>query len=363
MGYRYRKSVNLKGGVRINFSKSGVGYSIGTKGFSVTKTAKGTTRYTTSIPGTGISHVTETKSDRTCKSINLNSQAQKYETREKASFCIFFVLLTFSPTCVFMGSYMWCYLALMLVPGFFKMYYKTKKEEAQESQEPDPIITATQEENDSSFSSDSQDYTLEFYREHCFENAEMYEKYFYNSAVIDARQKMKDFLEVEAHKITKLLMVRKLEKAMESIEKSLHLADPIRDAAAIHWYLISALRDFYSIREEEPLACSYCLQICDYDLQNIENYFLESGTRIEYQHDEQGRIILNEPAELVYHRIPPKNLEKAIKKAIILEKLGRLDEAIDHCDYAIKHDIPDTNGKSFLSRKMRLEKKRENNRK
>lgn len=59
MGYRYRKSINLGGGFRINISKSGVGYSWGTKGYRVTKTAKGTIRQTVSIPGSGISHVQE----------------------------------------------------------------------------------------------------------------------------------------------------------------------------------------------------------------------------------------------------------------------------------------------------------------
>ena len=42
MGLRFRKSVNLGGGFRINFSKSGVGYSFGGKGFRYTKTARGT---------------------------------------------------------------------------------------------------------------------------------------------------------------------------------------------------------------------------------------------------------------------------------------------------------------------------------
>ena len=58
MGLRYRKSINL-GPVRINLSKSGVGYSVGTKGYRVTKKADGGIRKTVSIPGTGISHVTE----------------------------------------------------------------------------------------------------------------------------------------------------------------------------------------------------------------------------------------------------------------------------------------------------------------
>ena len=59
MGMRYRKSINLGGGFRINISKSGVGYSWGTKGFRHTKTVRGTTRNTYSIPGTGLSYVEE----------------------------------------------------------------------------------------------------------------------------------------------------------------------------------------------------------------------------------------------------------------------------------------------------------------
>lgn len=60
MGTRFRKSVNLGGGARINISKSGIGYSVGTKGARVTMTADGRTRTTLSIPNTGISYVNET---------------------------------------------------------------------------------------------------------------------------------------------------------------------------------------------------------------------------------------------------------------------------------------------------------------
>ena len=64
MGFRYRKSINLGGGFRINLSKSGVGYSWGTKGYRITKTASGKTRRTYSIPGTGLSYVSETGPNR-----------------------------------------------------------------------------------------------------------------------------------------------------------------------------------------------------------------------------------------------------------------------------------------------------------
>lgn len=58
MGFRFRKSFKA-GPFRVNLSKSGVGYSVGTKGFRYTKKAGGGTRTTASIPGTGISYVQE----------------------------------------------------------------------------------------------------------------------------------------------------------------------------------------------------------------------------------------------------------------------------------------------------------------
>lgn len=77
MGFRYRKSINLGGGFRINISKSGVGYSFGTKGYRITKTAKGTIRRTASIPGTGISFVDETPSKRKSKKHISNSPSSQ----------------------------------------------------------------------------------------------------------------------------------------------------------------------------------------------------------------------------------------------------------------------------------------------
>lgn len=59
MGLRFRKSINLGGGARVNLSKKGIGYSVGTKGARITKTADGKTRKTVSIPNTGISYTTE----------------------------------------------------------------------------------------------------------------------------------------------------------------------------------------------------------------------------------------------------------------------------------------------------------------
>lgn len=56
MGMRYRKSLKF-GPLRVNLSKSGVGYSVGNKFYRVTKKADGGMRTTATLPGTGISNV------------------------------------------------------------------------------------------------------------------------------------------------------------------------------------------------------------------------------------------------------------------------------------------------------------------
>lgn len=58
MGWRYRKSLNL-GPFRLNFSKSGIGYSVGGKYFRVTKKADGGMRTTSTLPGLHMSKVTD----------------------------------------------------------------------------------------------------------------------------------------------------------------------------------------------------------------------------------------------------------------------------------------------------------------
>jgi len=55
MGFRFRKSIKLFPGVRINLSKSGVSTSVGVKGATVNFSEKGT-RGTVGIPGTGVSY-------------------------------------------------------------------------------------------------------------------------------------------------------------------------------------------------------------------------------------------------------------------------------------------------------------------
>ncbi len=55
MGFFYRKSVNF-GPFRVNLSKSGVGYSVGGRGFRVGKSGSGRKYTAFSLPGTGVGY-------------------------------------------------------------------------------------------------------------------------------------------------------------------------------------------------------------------------------------------------------------------------------------------------------------------
>lgn len=97
MGLRLRKSIKL-GNARIDLSKSGVGYSYGVKGLRKGVGPTGRTRTTASIPGTGISYVSEGKGGR-----------QKVQRTPKTPF--------FSRAWV-----MWTALVLLAPLGIFLLY-------------------------------------------------------------------------------------------------------------------------------------------------------------------------------------------------------------------------------------------------
>lgn len=55
MGFRFRKSIKLLPGIRINLSKSGVSTSVGKPGATINISERGA-RGTVGVPGTGISY-------------------------------------------------------------------------------------------------------------------------------------------------------------------------------------------------------------------------------------------------------------------------------------------------------------------
>lgn len=57
MGVRFRKSIKLGGGVKLNINKKSIGISAGVKGARVSINSKGRKTTSVGIPGTGVSYV------------------------------------------------------------------------------------------------------------------------------------------------------------------------------------------------------------------------------------------------------------------------------------------------------------------
>ncbi|NFG25177.1 DUF4236 domain-containing protein [Clostridium botulinum] len=80
MGFRFRKSKSF-GPFKVNLSKKGVGWSVGTKGVRYTKRADGKKQTTLSIPGTGISYVdVKGSSKKNTHTKNINNYSNNSET-------------------------------------------------------------------------------------------------------------------------------------------------------------------------------------------------------------------------------------------------------------------------------------------
>ena len=76
MGLRFRKSISIIPGVRLNFSKSGMSVSSGVPGFRKTINTKGQVTTTVGIPGTGLYYVDTKKAGNKQSNRNRNTQTQ-----------------------------------------------------------------------------------------------------------------------------------------------------------------------------------------------------------------------------------------------------------------------------------------------
>ena len=77
MGLRFRKSVKILPGVKLNFSKSGTSVTVGKRGMSANFSSRGT-RTTVGIPGTGVSYTTYSRKSKQTKMLG-NNKSQSLE--------------------------------------------------------------------------------------------------------------------------------------------------------------------------------------------------------------------------------------------------------------------------------------------
>lgn len=99
---------------------------------------------------------------------------------------------------------------------------------------------------------------------------------------------------------------------------------------AYHFALIRIVSFIYRLRDVEPDFVNDILDLCDKDIEILKN-----------------DIICLKRA----------SVPTLTKKAIILEKRGRLKEVVELCDFAIERELYEGNGSTFLIKKHRLEKK------
>lgn len=80
VGLRFRKSVKLCKGVRVNFSKSGVGLSVGTKGCRYSLHSSGRSTASIGIPGTGLYYSHSSGGSKRKKKSSSTSSKRKYRS-------------------------------------------------------------------------------------------------------------------------------------------------------------------------------------------------------------------------------------------------------------------------------------------
>ena len=82
MGFRFRKSIKLMPGVKLNISKSGLGVSAGVRGARVSVGPRGT-HTSVGIPGTGLSYTQKIGSNK--RAANTNNTAPELTPEEIAA--------------------------------------------------------------------------------------------------------------------------------------------------------------------------------------------------------------------------------------------------------------------------------------
>lgn len=83
MGLRFKKSVKIAPGVKVNLNKKSTSVTLGTKGVHHTVSSNGKKTTSVGVPGTGLSYVS-TNSDKKGKSRNSHSKTDSY-TKKKSS--------------------------------------------------------------------------------------------------------------------------------------------------------------------------------------------------------------------------------------------------------------------------------------
>ncbi len=138
MGFRFRKSVKIAPGVRLNFGKKSTSVTLGGKGARYTVSSTGRRTKSVSIPGTGVSYVTSTtakksKSSKSTVKTHDSKPVQTYSPKAYKTFSTIFTIIaiiTFIigiPTIMFGG---WIFLIIGGICLYFAHSYSKMNKQA-----------------------------------------------------------------------------------------------------------------------------------------------------------------------------------------------------------------------------------------
>lgn len=120
MGFRYRKSIKLGKGVRLNINKGSVSMSVGGKGARVTVNSKGRKTTTVGLPGTGISYQTtsSTKSNKH-KNVPMQTSAASTESSLTVMRAIGVTLIPLGALCF---AFNWLIAVVLILAGIITIF-------------------------------------------------------------------------------------------------------------------------------------------------------------------------------------------------------------------------------------------------
>lgn len=118
MGLRFRKSVKIAPGVKLNFNKKSVGVTVGRKGAHYTVNSSGKKTASVGIPGTGLSYSTSSGGNTSSNHKTSSNSAGGYNKNGGCGTCLLWILGICLVLAIF--AYAW-------IPGVIGMIYFSKK--------------------------------------------------------------------------------------------------------------------------------------------------------------------------------------------------------------------------------------------
>jgi len=155
-----------------------------------------------------------------------------------------------------------------------------------------------------------------------------------------------------------MFLNRKYDNAEKMLLKALNAKDD--NVIDRHFTYNILIKLYYKLRDERKDALEICIKYCKEDIERLSE-FLETEEKIyrsrwNYSKKHYGQYGGYE-GEHEYH-LP--QCPSVIQLAIIYEKKGEFQKAIDLCNFALKLGLKDGTKQGFQGRKAKLEKKLKN---